>query len=171
MNWKDLLSKIAPMAGAAIGGPFGGMAASALLDKFGISPEKGNEENQLKQAIEAMTPDQAVRLKEGERQWKLDMQAMGIKEKDLNVKDRASARDMIKFTGILPQVILSVVYTVAYGVVLHAFMTGQLSVPDEHAILFGSLIGILTGAQVQILNFWFGSSSGSKEKTAAMSSK
>ena len=44
MDWKGMLSKIAPMAATAIGGPFGAMAASALLTTLGIVPEKGNEE-------------------------------------------------------------------------------------------------------------------------------
>ena len=165
MDWKGMLSKIAPLAATAIGGPFGGMAASALLTSIGIVPEKGNEEAQVEEAMKSISPDQAVKMKEGERQWKLDMRGMDIKEADLHSRDRSNARDMAKTSGILPQVILSVIYTIAYGVVLYCFMTGKLNVPDDQKILFGSLIGILTGAQVQILNFWFGSSAGSKAKT------
>jgi len=35
-------------------------------------------------------------------------------------------------------------------------------------VMFGGLLGVLSTAQIQIMNFWFGSSSGSKQKTAVM---
>jgi hypothetical protein len=168
-DWKETLSKVAPMIGTAIGGPFGGMAASAALNVLGVTPEKGREEDQLQEALVGMTPDQAIQLKTANQNWLKTMKELGLKEKELHARDRDSARGLAKETGIWPQIILSVIYTIAYGVVLYCFMTGKLSVPEDQKILFGSLIGILTGAQVQILNFWFGSSSGSKEKTNKLS--
>jgi len=167
-DWRATLGKVAPMIGTALGGPFGGMAATAALDILGVEPEKGNEKKQLERALESMSPDQAIKLQLAEKEWIATMKELDLKKEDLHARDRASARDMVKTSGIWPQIVLSVIYTIAYGIVLYCFMTGKLAVPEDQKILFGSLIGILTGAQVQILNFWFGSSSGSKEKTAKL---
>ena len=43
MNWKSALSTLAPMIGTAIGGPFGGMAASAELKLLRGALHNGNQ--------------------------------------------------------------------------------------------------------------------------------
>lgn len=163
-----MLSSVAPAIGGAIGGPFGAVAAKGALALLGIDAKPGDEEAQLEQAMRSATPDDLLKLKQADQQFTKDMKALDIDLAKVNQADRASARDMAVKAGREPQIILSVVYTIAYGVVLYNFMAGNIHVPEQQQILFGSLIGILTAAQVQILNFWFGSSSGSKEKTAAL---
>jgi len=167
-DWKAMLSSVAPVIGTAIGGPFGAVAATAGLKMFGIEPEQGNEEQQLQQAMAQATPADLLNLKKADQQFDLEMKKLNIDIKRIDQADRGSARDLAKSTGIWPQVVLSVVYTIGYGIVMFNFMAGNVHVQEGQQILFGSLIGILTAAQVQILNFWFGSSSGSKEKTAAL---
>lgn len=166
-DWKSALGSVAPLIGSAIGGPFGVMAAKFGVEALGLIPEPGNEEQQLEDAVRNMTAEQAIKLKTANQSWKVQMRELDIKEDQLHAADRNSARDMAK-ANMLPQMILASIYTIAYGVVLYCFMTGKLSVPEDQKILFGSLIGILSGAQIQILNFFFGSTSGSKDKTAAM---
>lgn len=168
MDWKSTLSKVAPMLGAAVGGPFGGMAASAALSLLGIEPKKGKEESQLKQALVAMTPEQAIQLKMAEKNWLATMTELELKEEDLHAKDRASARDMASKTTIIPQMSLSVLYTVGYIAVLYMFLTGGVAIADATRSEFNMILGVLTAGQVQIMNFWFGSSSGSKEKTSKL---
>jgi len=168
LDWKAMLSSVAPMIGTAIGGPFGAVAAQAGLKMLGITPDAGNEEQQLQQALASATPADLLKLKQADQQFAKEMKALDVDVMRIDQADRGSARTMAKTNGIWPQVVLSTIYTIAYGVVLYCFMTGKLNVPEDQKILFGSLIGILTGAQVQILNFWFGSSSGSKQKTAAL---
>ena len=60
---------------------------------------------------------------------------------------------------------MSIVYTAGYFGVLFMFMTGHLEVPEPYSSMFSGLLGVLSAAQVQIMNFWFGSSAGSKRKT------
>ncbi|MCK5611782.1 hypothetical protein KAR91_58475 [Candidatus Pacearchaeota archaeon] len=164
-DWKGTLSKVAPMLGTAVGGPFGGMAASAALKLLDIEPEKGGEEEQLAEAMVSISPEQAVKLQMAEKEWKATMKELNLKEEDLHAKDRASARDMAAKTGIKPQVILSVLYTVGYIVVLYMFLSGGVDIAESIKAEFNMLLGVLTTCQVQIMNFWFGSSSGSKDKT------
>jgi len=167
-DWKAALGKIAPTVATAIGGPFGGMAASAALSLLDIEPAKGNEEKQLEQAMASMTPEQAIKLKMAEKNWLTTMKELELKEEDLHGKDRASARDMAVKTSITPQITLSIIYTMGYIAVLYVFLMGEVSVADSLKSEFNLVLGVLTAGQVQIMNFWFGSSSGSKEKTNKM---
>ena len=167
-DWKAALGKVAPMIGTALGGPFGGMAASAALSLLDIEPDKGNEEKQLEQAMASMTPKQAIKLKMAEKNWLTTMRELDLKEEDLHAKDRDSARDLAIKTSIKPQVILSALYTSGYFAVLYMFLTGDVTVDDSMKAEFNLILGVLTAGQVQIMNFWFGSSSGSKEKTSKL---
>ena len=153
------------MVGAAIGGPFGGMAASAALSLLDIEPEKGNEEAQLQQAMVSMTPEQAIKLKMAEKNWQATMKELDLKEEDLHAKDRASARELAVKTNITPQITLSLLYTAGYIAVLYMFLMGEVAIDESLVSEFNLVLGVLTAGQVQIMNFWFGSSSGSKEKT------
>lgn len=170
-DWKQTLATVAPMIASAVGSPVAGMAVSAGLSALGITPQPGSEEQQLAEAMKTATPEQFAALKQAELQFQKDMKSLDIDLAKINQADRASARQMFAAGGKTAQIILSVVYTIAYGVVLYCFMTGQIKVPSDQQVLFGSLIGILTAAQVQILNFWFGSSAGSKDKTQLLGGK
>lgn len=163
-NWKSALSTIAPMLGTAIGGPFGGMAASAALNLLGVEPEKGNEEAQLEQAIKGMTPEQAITLKMAEKNWVATMRELDIEEEQLHSEGRKDARKFATNTSIIPQVILSAIYTIGYFIVMYMFITGDVTVSEGIKSEFNMVLGVMTAAQIQIMNFWFGSSSGSKTK-------
>lgn len=167
-DWKATLATVAPAIASALGTPVAGVAVSAGLKLFGIEAQAGNEEEQLAEAVRRAGPEELRKLREADQQFAKDMKALDIDLARIDQADRSSARDLAKAKGMAPQLTLSIVYTIAYGVVLYCFMAGKIHVPESQQILFGSLIGILTAAQVQILNFWFGSSSGSKEKTAAL---
>ena len=167
MNWKDTLGKVAPLIATSLGGPFAGVAAKVALDKLGIESQ-GDPEKDLEKAVMGGNPEVLKELKLAEQDFKKHMRELDIKDKDLNVKDRASARDFAKVKGMIPQIILSVVYTAGYCWVMWAFITGEVTIDQSVKAEFNLVLGVLTAAQVQILNFWFGSSSGSKEKTAAI---
>jgi len=164
-DWKGMLSKVAPMAATAIGGPFGGMAASALLNALDIKPEQGNEESQLEAAMQSMTPAQAIQLKEGERQWTLHMREMDIKEQDLHAQDRDSARNMQVQTGSWVVPVLAIVTVGGFFAVVGFILTGQVPLDST---LTGFVLGAVSSKAEQIYNFFFGSSKGSKDKTAHM---
>ncbi len=162
---KGMLSTIAPTIATVIGGPLAGTAVRAGLNALGVTPQEGQEQEQLASAVAKATPEQLLKLKEADQAFKVQLKKLGLEAEKIAAHDRDSARQMAAKTGKEPQVVLSVAYTIAYGVVMYCFMAGKVAVPDQQQILFGSLIGILTAAQVQILNFWFGSSAGSKDKT------
>jgi hypothetical protein len=100
-----------------------------------------------------------------EKNWITTMKELNLKEEDLHAKDRASAREFAAKTSITPQITLSMLYTVGYIAVLYMFLKGSVAVADSIKSEFNMILGVLTAGQVQVMNFWFGSSSGSKDKT------
>lgn len=110
-----------------------------------------------------------MQLKQLDQQFTLEMEKLGISRDQLEVDDRKSAREMTKTSGATPQVVLSIAYTLGFFALIFALGTGFLQIAPDVKDLWSMLIGVLTGAQVQILNFWFGSSRGSAQKSEQLS--
>jgi hypothetical protein len=160
---KSLLKTVAPTIATALGGPVGGVAVKFLADKF-----VGGDTGQVEDFLIGANPEQLAQVKMADMEFKKEMRKLDIDLEKLHAGDRDSARRMVLAKGFGPQLSLSVLYTSAYAVVLYVFIGGHVMVPPSQMTLFGSLLGVLSAAQVQIINFWFGSSSGSKEKTAKL---
>lgn len=162
MNWKGIVKSIAPMLGTALGGPIGGVAAKMIAGKF-LSNENATEE-ELEDFITHASPDQLLKLKELEVEFKKFTKQAGIDVFKLEVQDKASARELFK-VNIWPQITLSAIYVLGYFVVLYAMLTGQVSIQADMRDTAENLIAMLGAPVLMILQFWFGSSMGSKEKT------
>lgn len=162
---KELLTSVAPTLGLALGGPMGGVAMKFLADKF-TDGDTGTVEDFLLSA----NPETLKQLKIAEMEFSRSMKQLDIDLEEVAFKDRSSARALAVKTGIEPQVILSGVYIVGYFGLLYAFVQGHVEVQEQFTSLFNGLLGVLSAAQIQIINFWFGSSAGSKAKTDALSS-
>ena len=167
MNWKDLVKDVAPVLGGALGGPYGAMAAKWLSGKLvgeNASPDA------LQKVIETADPQTFVKIKELDQQFKLEMEKLGLSREQLEVDDRKSARDLFK-TNIWPQIVLSAIYVLGYFIALALVLTGTVKIDQNIQMLVNVLIGVLTASVTQIMNFWFGSSLGSKEKTSIIGQK
>lgn len=160
---KKLLGAVAPTLGTALGGPIGGVAMKFIADKF-----TGGDTGQVEDFLLSANPEQLAQLKLADKEFQKEMRRLDIDLEKISASDRASARDLARAKGTLPQVVLSVVYTAGYLLVMYLFMTGRSQVPLDYKVMFGGLLGVLSTAQIQIMNFWFGSSAGSKEKTQVL---
>ena len=160
-----LLKGVAPGIATAIGGPLGGVAMKFLADKF-TDGDTGSVEDFLLSA----NPETLKELKVAEMEFDSHMRELDVDIERLNAADRDSARDLAKKTSILPQVILSTLFIVGYFSLMYLFFTSDLvnQLNDFAKGQLGIMIGVLTAAIAQIMNFWFGSSSGSKQKTEAL---
>ncbi len=161
---KGLLGNLAPTIGAAVGGPMGGVAMKFLADKF-----TGGDTGKVEDFLLAASPDQLKELKLAEIEFEREMRELDIDFERLQAQDRDSARSLAKSTTLWPQIVLATLYTTAYISTLWAFLTGSVEIDENYSEMVVSLIGALGAVQVQVLNFFFGSSSGSKEKTIALS--
>ncbi|TVZ41591.1 hypothetical protein P886_0938 [Alteromonadaceae bacterium 2753L.S.0a.02] len=167
-GWKEIVRNIAPTIGTALGGPMAGTATKFIADKLLGKPEASDSE--IEDAILNASPEQLAKLKEIETQFKLDMRKLDIDIYELEYKDRDSARKLFE-VNIWPQIILSSVFVLGYFTVLFILIKNPESLSGENANLMGvftTVLGVLTAAIPQILNFWFGSSLGSKEKTRGL---
>lgn len=161
----SVLKRLAPTVATAVGGPFGGMAAAVLADALGV------DEDKVEDAILSGNPEVLMKVKESDQAFKTRMRELGIREQELHQKDRGSAREMAAKLGMWPQVVLSVVYTVGYFVMLYLLISGQWHPPEGAEELVAGLVGVLTAGVMKVMDFWFGSSVGSKQKTQVMAAQ
>jgi hypothetical protein len=109
-----------------------------------------------------------MKVKEADQAFKTKMRELGIRESELHQKDRASAREMAAKLGMWPQVVLSIIYTAGYFVMLYLLISGDWHPPQNSEELVAGLVGVLTAGVIKVMDFWFGSSVGSKQKTQVM---
>lgn len=165
----DWLKTIAPTVATVLGGPLAGMAVQAIGSALGMSDATGERINEVLQSGN-MTGEQVAALKKAELELKAKLAELQIKPEEIAAQDRQSARDLAK-VNMAPQMVLSAIYSVGYFALLYQFATGELVVPLQNRDLLLPLLGVMTAAQVQIMNFWFGSSSGSTAKNALLQPK
>ncbi|MEC4724534.1 hypothetical protein HWQ46_03100 [Shewanella sp. D64] len=172
MSWFDdfdlgkTISAIAPLAGKIIGGPFAALGISAIQLALGSDE---TEPEALAKQIKNATPEQLIALRNIDAGLKVQLKELNIKEQDLEYQDRANARELFKQNS-WPQVLLSALFVLGYftitGLLAYYAVNWQEGI-EINPLLFGMLgtvIGVLTAAIPQILNFWFGSSKSSQEK-------
>jgi hypothetical protein len=158
-KWQEIVKKVAPAIGTALGGPFAGAATAYLTEKL-VGSDGGSS---VSDVIMSASPEVLARIKEIDSEFEVRMKELDIDIYNIDYKDRNSARGLFSVT-IWPQVTLSVVFVLGYFLTLYHLIAGDIEVDNNIAII----LGVLTAAIPQILNFWFGSSSGSKQKTISM---
>lgn len=159
MNWKELVGTVAPTLGTALGGPFGGMAGKWLSEKLGV------DEAELEGTVANSNSETMLKIKELETGFKLEVKRLGLQESQLHAESQANARNMAINTTLLPQAIIASVFIIGFIVVLYLVFSGGVKLEGTQANLANILLGILSAGIMQIMNFFFGSSAGSKEKT------
>ncbi len=163
-NWKEILGAIAPTIATALGGPLAG-AAVGVLSKTLLGKENGTEE-ELAPLIQSANPEILLKIKEAEKELKLGLANAGIKLEEINALDRNSARDREIKVGDKTTKILAYAYTIGYFLIFAAIMKTGVNPAMETIVMV--LLGVLTAAQGQIMNYYFGSSSGSAQKNDLM---
>ena len=164
-DWKATLGTVAPTVATVLGGPLAGVAVGMIAKALGMGP--GATEQDLERVVLGATPDTLLRLKEVENQFALEMERLGVDVEKIHAEDRGSAREMAK-TNMTPQIVLSFVFIGGYFAAifaLHGVLFQTTEINDQIIALFGALIGVFTRELSGIMQFWFGSSSGSAKKT------
>ena len=163
VDWKKIVGTVAPGIATALGGPLAGLAVKALGGALGLG--EGASEDAVAAAVTGANPDQLLAIKQADQAFKVKMRELGVDLTKIEAADRASARELAK-ANMWPQIVLSTVYTVGYFMMMYLFMTGNVEVATNLKAEFNIVLGVMTAAQTMIMQFWFGSSSGSKEKDA-----
>ena len=145
-DWKSAVKSFAPMLGTALGGPVVGTAtkllSSALLGKDDASEEE------LSMAIQKASPEDILKIKQAEHDFKSRMKELEIKEKDLVFSDKRDARSMqaktkAKTPAVLAYILTLMVAGMAYGLMRWTIPPENVSVVN---IVFGSIMTAWVGA-------------------------
>jgi hypothetical protein len=158
-DWKSLVSSVAPVLGVAIGGPFGGVASKAIQAALGVDSEAG-----IAKELQA-NPELLFKLKKADQDFDAKMKALDIDVMQIEADDRANARDLQKQNKAIIVPILAALTVACFFGVVFWVLTGKVSLEST---LLGFVLGQVSSKAEQVYNFYFGSSSGSKDKTEKM---
>jgi len=145
----SMVSKFAPAIGTALGGPLGGMAVSALAERFGVK----DEVEAVTKAIKA-DPEAALKL----QQLEVEKFKAILADKD-SARNREVAivtSDKVPLINKLISPTLALVIVVAWVGIQFTLL--NTTVPQEMRELVARVLGTLDGALMVILSFYFGSS-------------
>lgn len=158
---NDFLKSLVPMIGTALGGPLGGAAASFIADKLGLDTKDVKAVSDVLNSGK-MTPDQITQLKLAELEFSKFLEANKIKLEEISAADRTSAREMLKSTRSNVPAVLTYLLTFGFFTVLGLiFYLPELKESAPVMIMLGNLATAWTAS----IAFWFGTTSGSKDKT------
>lgn len=163
MDWKALIGTVAPWIATALTGPLGGMAVTAAADALGLSDKT---EFALKQALSGVTPEQMLALKNADQAFQLRMQELGFAHiqslEQIAFQDRDSARKRESTVG--DKTNRNLAYTIIAAFIAMAIGT-LMGWAKADSVLAGTIIGYLSAKAEQVLSYYFGSTSGSAEKS------
>ena len=156
----EVLGAIAPTIATALGGPLAGVATRTIATQL-IGREDATEAEVEAAILNASAAD-VVRIREIEAGFEARMQEAGIEMAQIAANDRASARDrQVKMKDWTPTVLGLVIILGFFGVLAAIFYLG---LPQNGSEVLLAMVGALGAMTTQISNYFFGSSSGSKEK-------
>jgi hypothetical protein len=160
----DLIGGLAPTVASALLGPLGGVAVAGLGKIFGI--DAATTDNVAKAFQDGkLTPEQLSAIKQLELQCQNDEKERGFKYSELEFQDTASARHMQELTNSNIPPVLSILVTIGFFGILGFMLMSPNYKPTEPLLV---MLGSLGTAWVGIVQFYFGSSHGSQQKTALL---
>lgn len=164
IDWKGLLSSVAPTLATALGGPYAGIAVKAA-SKALLGKEEATEK-ELAQAVGAASPQDLLKLREADNELRARLKELGVELEEVHRKDRENARAReVALRDKTPKTIAALVlggFFLCLGALI--FVDLPPSSADPVKILLGALAGML----IQISNYYYGTSASSSRKTELM---
>lgn len=162
-----LLGQIAPTIATALGGPLAGMAVKTLSNVL-FGHEDGTAED-VGAALQSASPDQLAALKKIDADFKARMKELDIDLERIAAGDRDSARKMQAETKDWTPKVLAVFITCGFfGALLWLLVFGMPTTGAEALLM---MLGSLGTSWTGVVQFYYGSSAGSKQKTDALTAK
>ena len=172
MDFKDLtgvLSKVAPTIAATLGGPLAGTAVAALQEAFGLKAEGSTQDKQdaIVAAFSGASAADMLALKKADQDHAAAMAKLGYdnveKLETLATSDRDSARK--RETEVKDKTPRNLAYAITIGFfsILAVLMFGDIPAGSKEVLYI--MLGTLGTAWTSVIAYFFGSTSGSAEKT------
>ena len=158
---RKAVAKSAPKIAEALGGPLAGAAVAAVARA--VFGKEDVDENVLADAVAAASPEQLIALKRAENEFRIAIRQAAVEESRIDAGDRASARErQHKMRDWTPS-ILGALIVAGFFVTLAAMVSRRL--PEGADTEFSIMLGALATMTAAVVNYFFGSSAGSREKT------
>ena len=165
---NDFIKAIAPTVASALLGPMGGVAVAGITKILGLD---GGTVADISKAIAEgnITPEHVAEIRKLELQYQADERERGFryaelafKEKEVDANDRDSARR--RESTVQDKTTRNLAYLIVGGFLgmVGATLGGWTQVDS---VLAGTLIGYLSAKAEQVASYYFGSSSGSAQKS------
>jgi len=166
-QFGPLLGQLAPSIATALGGPLAGVAVKTLSNAL-FGHENGTEE-QISEAMASATPDQLAAIKKIDADFKVQMKSLDIDLERIAAGDRDSARQMQRDTKDWVPKVLAIVITLGFfGILIWMLLNGMPKTGTEALLM---MLGALGTAWTGVVNFYYGSSAGSKAKNDMLAAK
>jgi membrane-bound ClpP family serine protease len=162
-----LIETVAPTIATALGGPVAGMAVKALSSAL-LGHGNGSEDD-IRDALATATPDQIAAIRKVDADFKVQMKELDIDLERIAAGDRDSARHMQMNTNDWIPRVLAILITIGFfGILVWMLIKGMPPTGTEALLM---MLGALGTAWTGVVNFYYGSSAGSKAKTDALTAK
>lgn len=182
MDWSKVINLVktsAPLLGTVIGGPAGtvvgglaGGAVSLIAQAFGI--EETDNPDKIYEAIKA-DPEAAIKLREIELNNKVELQKLALQLDQAYLQDTQNARqrqvEVEKATGKKDINLYVLAWIVIIGFFALTCTLTFVELPDDSTGVVFLLFGALVAGFTQVMNYFFGSSKSSSDKTKMLSLK
>lgn len=171
MSWnkvKEVIGTTAPVVGGLLGGPIGGAVGTLISSVLGV---ENNPEAVLSEL--RTNPEAVLKLKQMQVDHKIKLEELRLKEIEIKQQRYAKAHDTYKINHtiadrIAKQVInwnLPVIFLLVVG---NIYIVDQFKENASLIAIASNIIGIAIGKlfseRQAVINFFFGSSIGSKDK-------
>ena len=166
-SFGPLLGQVAPTLATALGGPMAGLAVKTLSNVL-LGHEEGTEDD-LGKALSGATPEQLANIKQIDADFRVRMKELDIDLERISAGDRDSARKMQMETKDWVPKVLALAITIGFFGILVWMLVNGMPPSGTEALLM--MLGALGTAWTGVVNFYYGSSAGSKAKTDALASK
>jgi hypothetical protein len=165
-QFKSIVGGLAPTVATALGGPFAGMAVSALTKALGLDP--GTSQKTVEDAVIAANPETLAKVKLAEIEFQQHLADLGIQEEQLAYADTDSARKREESVKDYTPSLLAVGITLGFfGVLAYMMVVGK---PKENGDALLVMLGSLGTAWAAVVSYYFGSSASSTTKNSIIAS-
>jgi hypothetical protein len=165
LDWKQIVKTVAPALGSALGGPAAGIATKFLADKF-LGNSNATEQD-IAQAIQSATPEQLIKIKELDNDFKLEMRAYDSDDYKTEVDDRVNARNKVLeelkngYRDYTPTIITIIVY---FGLFCFIYLLIVHDIDSDVRDILYLAMGFILNEVKSINAFHFGSTASSRMK-------
>ena len=167
---KSKVGKVAPILASAIV-PGGGVALSLIANAFGVS----NDPEAIGNALSSASNEDVAILRDIEAKHKEHLAAIGLEQDKAFMADKQNARqreiDIKKAGGSnLPLYVLATVIVVGFFIMVGVLIFKSTVIPQGSREIAFILLGTLSSSFAGVVQYFFGSSKGSADKTKLMAS-